>query len=103
MIQGSRYMRKYTNEIEALWLKIDIYRSILIETLNDNIFFENYSKKDNFLKFYLIIIFNMVKPKLNSRGKRNPSIEEFSTIIINEESRRDLMMEPQNINNLIFY
>ncbi|CAA6661384.1 unnamed protein product [Spirodela intermedia] len=103
MMQGSKTMMEYAGELKNLWVELDYYLSLDTEKRAEITAIRNFIDRRRVFKFLagLNFMFDQVSQYILNREKK-VELDEAISIILNEDSRRNLMMSGPEIDNSAF-
>ena len=97
--QGSRFVTECANLLKGLWQELDHYRCIEMKCSEDAATLKNFIEKDPMHEFLAGLNAKFDEVRVKILGKEDqPSLNEVISIIMAEESRREVMLESQIID-----
>ena len=101
--QGSKTVTEYANILQNLWQELDYYRCIETKCAEDAANLKNFIEKDRIYEFLagLNVEFDAVRVQILGKDEL-PPLKEVIAIIRAEESRRGVILEPQNYGRISY-
>ncbi|XP_059444961.1 uncharacterized protein LOC132176698 isoform X2 [Corylus avellana] len=98
--QGSKSVTEYANQLKSLWQELDHYRVIKTKCPEDAAVLKDFIEQDRVYDFLVGLNPEFDQVRIQILGKQEvPCFNEVVALIRGEESRRGLMLEPQNTDS----
>ena len=96
--QGSKTVIEYTNLLQNLWHELDHYQCIETKNYEAAMIIKNFIEKDKVYDFLAGLNVEFDQVRVQILGKEElPALNKVISLIRAEESRRRVMLEPQNL------
>ena len=97
--QGDKSVTEYANLLQNLWQELDHYRVFEMKCPEDAAILKKFIEKDRVYDFLAGLNPEFDQIRIQILGKEDtPSLEETISLIRAEESRRNIMLEPQTVD-----
>jgi hypothetical protein len=99
--QGNKFVIEYVNRLKCLWMDLDHYRVIKTHCAVDSTIIEEFIKQERAYDFLIRLNPKFDQVRIQILGKPQvPSLNEVVSIVRNEESGRNLMLDTPSIESL---
>lgn len=94
---GNKSVTEYANTLQNLWQELDHYRVFDMKCTEDAAILKKFITKDRIYEFLAGLNPEFDQVRVQVLSKDTSSLEEAISMVRTEESRRSVMLEPQNI------